>query len=32
MGQLTYPIYHKIDQKIDRTYNCFLETGVIKEF
>jgi len=28
MGQVTSSYY----QKIDRTYNCFLETGVIKEF
>lgn len=32
MGQVTSSYYQKIDQKIDRTYNCFLETGVIKEF
>ena len=32
MGQVTRRYYQKIDQKIDRTYNCFLETGVIKEF
>ena len=32
MGQLTNRYYQKINQKIDRTYNCFLETGVIKEF
>ena len=32
MGQVTSSFYQKIDQKIDRTYNCFLETGVIKEF
>lgn len=31
MGQVTSSYYQKIDQKIDRTYNCFLETGVIKE-
>ncbi|KXA60665.1 hypothetical protein HMPREF3228_01030 [Streptococcus mitis] len=32
MGQLTNRYYQKINQKIDRTYNCFLETGVIKEY
>ena len=32
MGQLTNRYYQKIDQKIDRTYNYFLETGVIKEY
>ncbi|TMR58206.1 hypothetical protein E3V49_08130 [Streptococcus pseudopneumoniae] len=32
MGQVTSSYYQKINQKIDRTYNCFLETGVIKEF
>ena len=32
MGQLTNRYYQKINQKIDRTYNCFLETGEIIEF
>lgn len=32
MGQVTSSYYQKIDQKIDCTYNCFLETGVIKEY
>ena len=32
MGQLTNRYYQKIDQKIDRTYNYFLETGVIKKY
>ena len=32
MGQVTSSYYQKIDQKIDRTYDCFLKIGVIKEF
>lgn len=32
MGQVTSSYYQKINQKIDCTYNFFLETGVIKEF
>lgn len=32
MGQLTNTFYRKIDNRIDRTYNHFLETGEIIEF
>ncbi len=32
MGQLTNTFYRKIDNRIDRTYNHFLETGEIREF
>lgn len=31
MGQLTNAFYRKIDSRIDRTYNHFLETGEILE-
>lgn len=32
MGQLTNTFYRKIDNRIERTYNHFLETGEIIEF
>ena len=32
MGQLTNTFYRKIDNRIDRTYNHFLETGEIIKF
>lgn len=32
MGQLTNTFYCKIKNRIDRTYNYFLETGEIIEF
>lgn len=32
MGQLTSRYYKKIDRNIERTYNYFLENGVIIEF
>ena len=32
MGQITSGFYQKIDQRIERTYNHFLETGEIIEF
>jgi len=32
MGQLTNTFYRKLDNRIDRTYNHFLETGEIIEF
>lgn len=32
MGQVTHSYRSKIDNKIERTYNLFLENGTIKEF
>ena len=32
MGQITSGFYQKIDKRIERTYNHFLETGEIREF
>ncbi|MFS9144103.1 hypothetical protein [Streptococcus infantis] len=32
MGQITSGFYQKIDKRIERTYNHFLETGEIIEF
>ena len=32
MGQITSGIHQRIDNRIDRTYNHFLETGEIIEF
>jgi len=32
MGQITSSFYQKIDNRIVRTYNHFLETGEIIEF
>lgn len=32
MGQVTSSYYQKIDSKIEKTYNYFLENSVIVEF
>lgn len=32
MGQITSGFYQRIDNRIDRTYNHFLETGEIIEY
>ena len=32
MGQITRGFYQKIDNRIERTYNHFLETGEFIEF